>query len=763
MADISLLTSKPCLDKEFKARMNQFDIVSVAHKLTDDYVDKGWELLPIKLKYKSKLRKIKSVDERLENNFWCLLKLLGYNEMNAGRNFKVKIRRPPSQTLEKQIDVFAKDDETVIVAECKACNKLTKRQLQKDIEEFANLKGPISTEINRHYGKKLKIIWLFVTKNVIWSKPDKERACGEHINIITEKELNYYWTIAQHLGPAARYQFLAEFLQNQQIPELKDKKIPAIRGKLGGKTFYSFVSTPRNILKIAFVNHRMLNDPDGAPSYQRLIEKKRLKKIGSFIKNGGYFPTNILVNFVNKCRFEVVHKDEDTGIHYGQLYLPDKYRSVWVIDGQHRLYGYSEIDDKYLDDNIVIIAFENMKKEEEANLFVTINHEQQSVKKGLLDELEGELKWGSKIPSERIGSLASRLVSLLSSDVNQPFYNKVIAHGENRKKEKSLTVTNMKEALIKSGIIGKSLFNNKEYEPGFLCGLNDSSTLDKTRCFINYYFDYIRESNFELWELGRDGYLCNNVGVYGHILLFTSVIKYYEKKSGLNIRELDANELFIALEPYFEPITDYLSQATTKSMEDQFKVQYGSTGPRQYFYKLCKIINSKTPDFCPEGYLEWIETQNQELILEADKKIREINAIVCSIIGNVFKNMVGGNQYIEKTVGKRDPDLIAPAISKRLKEGKLDVPLEAYFDFIEFKKIVEIKDYWVNFKKFFDIPEVGEKGLAKNIKWMDRINELRRLPAHASTHRQYAPGDFDYINYIHESLTKKYETNLSYD
>ena len=746
-----LITTQAGLDKEYKSRLCNYEYVSVVHKLVEDYVEDGWEIMPKPSKLKSKLRKHKSTDERQENGFWCLLKSLGYKEMNFGRNFKIKIRRPPGETLEKQIDVFAKDDETVIVAECKASNKLTRRHLQKDIEEFANLKGPISTEINKLYGKKLKIIWIFVTKNIMWSKHDKERAIGENIKIITEKEQNYYWTIAQHIGPAARYQFLAEFLKDQSIPELKGKKVPAIRGKLGSKVFYSFVSTPRHLLKIAFVNHRMLNDPEGAPSYQRLIEKKRLKQIGTFIEKGGYFPTNILVNLVSKCRFDIVHKDDDAGIHYGQLYLPDKYRSVWVIDGQHRLYGYSNIDDKFLDDNIAIIAFENMSKVEEANLFVTINHEQKSVPKGLLDELEGELKWGSKLPNERIGAIASRLLSILSADVNQPFYEKISAQGESRKKEKNLTVTGIKEAFVKSGLLGKAILKMKEYEPGPLCGLDDSQTTDKARSVINYYFDNLRESNFDLWEIGREGYLCNNTGVHGHILLLASLIKYYEETSGLNVRELSADELFLELEKLIEPIAQFIKNANMKIMEDEFKVQYGSTGPRQYFYRLCKIVREKYSNFKPDGYSEWEETQNQENIDEADKKIKKLNSTVGSLIGKIFQKQFG-NQYIEKAIGKTKTDIYMKVVERRAKDGKMD--------FIDFKKIVEMKEYWSLFKNLFDIPEPGEKGLAKNIKWMERINELRRIPGHSSANREYDYGDFDYINNVYTRFMKNVEEQL---
>ena len=88
---------------------------------------------------------------------------------------------------------------------------------------------------------KPKILWMFVTENIIWSAPDRQRAENENIRIITEREFLYFRQLADHLGKAGRYQFLAEFLAGQDIPELSNKKIPAIEGTLGGHTFYCFV------------------------------------------------------------------------------------------------------------------------------------------------------------------------------------------------------------------------------------------------------------------------------------------------------------------------------------------------------------------------------------------------------------------------------------------------------------------------------------------------------------------------------------------
>jgi len=40
-----------------------------------------------------------------------------------------------------------------------------------------------------------------------------------------------------------------------------------------------------------------------------------------------------------------MHSFEERQIALGELYLPDRFKSVWVIDGQHRLYGFTEADD----------------------------------------------------------------------------------------------------------------------------------------------------------------------------------------------------------------------------------------------------------------------------------------------------------------------------------------------------------------------------------------------------------------------------------
>ena len=742
------------LKREAAKRRKAYEELSVPHSNVDDHASDGW-VVARSLKTKVRLRRPWRHDQRLENQVWYLFYLLGYPEISSGRDFHVTIERKKAEPYRKQIDALAKDDETVVVTECKSSENMTRRSLQKDIEEFSSLKGPLSNAIRQHYGAdyKPKILWIFFTNNVVWSHPDRQRAAGANIRVVTEKELAYYTQIADHLRSAARFQFLADFLQNQKIPEMENVRIPAVRGRIGGKTFYSFVSTPKQMLKIAFVNHRSLNDPDGAPSYQRLVSRTRLRQIARFVHDGGFFPTNILVNFKTKCRFETTAKDQETNVVFGNLHLPSRYKSAWIIDGQHRLYGYAPLAEKYLNQNIMVVAFERLKEHEEADLFVTINHEQKSVPKTLLDDLEGELKWGSERPSERVGAIGARLIGLLNTDVGEPLFGRVTQQGIPPTRKACLTVPALKTGLRQAGLVGVPIFKGKEYSPGALCGPSDSATLERARSALNSFFQRLENANPKQWEAGSEGYLCTNVALQAYLRLFGTLVDYMESNKAISARELETDELVAEIDEYLDPVLTRVGEASANQMEKQFKVQYGYGGPREYFYRLCAMIHDVFPDFAPEGLDEWSLEQSEDKIREADNKLKELNIRVQKTIFDLFKREFGEAYWENGVIDKK--------MKTRAYEKSLDddpdarLPLENYLDFIDYKKLVEHKTHWPKFRPYFDIAEPGEKGYSKNVRWMERINELRRIPAHATEKRQYRKGDFDYIDHFHDEFVAR--------
>jgi DNA sulfur modification protein DndB len=78
-------------------------------------VKEGWTVLPDKFKNSVKLRRAKPIDVALEDEVWSLVHKMGFNDYSKDRNFKIFI---DEDTPARQIDVFAKDDETALLFEC---------------------------------------------------------------------------------------------------------------------------------------------------------------------------------------------------------------------------------------------------------------------------------------------------------------------------------------------------------------------------------------------------------------------------------------------------------------------------------------------------------------------------------------------------------------------------------------------------------------------------------------------------------------------
>ena len=148
---------------EFRVRNRRYEEKMVTPGAISDYEAQGW-LIHRSLKTGVRMRKQRSGGQILEDRFWCCLYRLGYPELNEGRNFRI----PVAGEVTKQIDVFAKDAETVVIAECKTSEDYRKKSLQKDLAEFQANKKPIADAIRAHYGRdfKPKIIWLFALDNM---------------------------------------------------------------------------------------------------------------------------------------------------------------------------------------------------------------------------------------------------------------------------------------------------------------------------------------------------------------------------------------------------------------------------------------------------------------------------------------------------------------------------------------------------------------------------------------------------------------------
>ena len=647
----------------------------------------GW-IVQRENKSSYRMRRAKRFDEVLENRFWNVLYRFGYAELNAGRHFRVVVGKGDKAT-EKQIDVFAKDDETVVISECKACEVPTKRSLLKDLNEFAGLMKPIADAVRKHYGEafKPKFIWCFVTDNVRWSHEDLKRAQDHNIKVIRELELLYFEEFSRKIGAAARYQFHAEYLEDQQVPALSGRKVPAVKTKLGGTTAYLFSALAKDVLRIAFVNHRDLRDPSGAPSYQRLVKPARLKQIGAFLDEKGFFPNTILLNFHRPPRFEQVARDETSGVTFGKLILPDRYKSCWVIDGQHRLYGTVFTEEEYKNP-LFFVAFDKVTKAQEAHIFVEINAKQATVPPTLLSALDGEVKWDSDVPKERLAAIASRAVDLMNSRGSGPLEAKVVSPGITGGNQ-PLNLRSIQERIIITGILGSINAKTGEIMPGPCWAGTPEDSLVRLVELLNMHLEEVRNANPARWDMGRLGALCTNLGVGSQIRMLSELIRYVAYKDFLHPQTVELDELYAAIRPYMNKMFDYIKESSDEEFKSRFTVIFGSSGYHEYFFKLFSLIENDIPGLKPEGYEEFKRTTSAETTELADRQVKWIQAVVPTYLKDQLREKFGEN-FFEVVIPK---DIQKACQIKRVDDESEDkLPVEEYLDWIQFATLAGMKE-----------------------------------------------------------------------
>jgi hypothetical protein len=98
----------------------------------------------------------------------------------------------------------------------------------------------------------------------------------------------------------------------------------------------------------------------------------------------------------------------------------------------------------------------------EADLFITINHEQRSVSKSLLVTLQADLKLGSGDPKEAISALGSALVRSLSNDNTSPFFRRFENPGVPPSDSQNLTIAEAVKGLVRSNLFGRVLPKKQE-------------------------------------------------------------------------------------------------------------------------------------------------------------------------------------------------------------------------------------------------------------------------------------------------------------
>jgi DNA sulfur modification protein DndB len=701
-----------------RLRKPAFIYQTVPHDKVEFHEAEGWTI-DKKNKSSTRLCKPKPSHDKLEDDVWALAARMGFKELNADRQFTVHVGKDINP---RQIDVFAKDDETLLLIECTGCETPTKKNMSGLIEKIQSIRPNALKSINKHYDNrvKLKVRWVIVTRNVLWGDADLAKAKAARISVIRDQELQYYNQLTNQLKYAARYQLLADLFASEEIHSL-DLRVPATRGKMGKKVFYNFLIQPSELLKISYISHKASHDAEALGTYQRMLQSSRLKNIATYINDGGVFPTNVVINIESKSPLRFDKKENIGDSSFGTLYLPNRYAAAWVIDGQHRLYGYA-FSERAEKSTLPVLAFENLPVTEQARLFVDINHEQVRVSKNLLIELFADLHWDSEDPQVQLYALASRVIKILETSPISPIYQRIITTGKAKDARRCLTLTTLAEGLRKINLFGE--MRNGHFQPGALYFNDRNKSLKKASSFLSEYFNLFAKNNPENWELGDapGGYLCTNNAIVALLRILKAVCEYIDQKNTVRCDELTSEELIQEVTPLIQPILTYLKSASADDLK-LLRGQLGDKGQRTQALALMVFIHEKYTNFNPAGLQEYLDSWDEKGTEEGRTIVHEVqlklfNGVVAKL-RQAFPNKedwwVEGiplkvrNECVSRR--EQDPDRLDP---------------EQYLDLIDYKSIAA--QNWELFKDEFSLEEKG--GKEAQLKWIQQLNTIRNKISH---------------------------------
>ncbi len=485
-----------------------------------------------------------------------------------------------------------------------------------------------------------------------------------------------------------------------------------------------------------------------------MISPGRVKAIGDFIRSGGFFPTNILLNFVDNPKFSLLDNslNTDPTAKFGWLTLPSKYRSAWVIDGQHRLYGFSGLDEKYLDQNITVIAFSGLAKVKEADLFITINHKQKSVPKGLLVALLADLKMGDADPKTALSALASAVVRALNADKTSPLFQRFRMPDVPPTMQQNLTISEAVNGLNRAALLGKVM--SKAIAPAAFSAANDVETIERSRKILNGYFEPIASANPGRWAAGASAYICVNPGLRAHLMLLPEIMAYLTLKRGIDFASAPEDEVIAEINSVAKPICDFVHTASDEQVRDAFSRRFGEGGVKDYLYKLCEIIAKEFPDFGSEEFKKTIEQRASDTIAEASKDIMHISELLTDVVLKTLKSIHGAHTLDSGDAAYWELGIAKTVTKEKAYKRQQEEPQErrrrkeAYLDLIDMKEIVEQPNNWPHFQSTFSLASPGEKKGGKYTGWMARFNDIRKIAAHKNSLRTYTDDDLAFLDWV---------------
>lgn len=741
-----LVTGKELIGLKRK-RYQPFIYEKFEPELREKREKEGWQFDKI-LKNSVRMKKGKPLDELFEDEVWTLFASLGFSYMNRDRCLEISYGGAGTGTT-KQIDVFAVDDETILFIECKCSNIGKRGDFKKEIESINGIREGLFSEARKLFPNR-KTKYILATKNYEVTDNDRARMKELKIHHFDEYAIRYFSELTKHLGECARFQLLGNLFEGQKINAM-DNKIPAIEGKMGGYTYYSFSIEPEKLLKVAYVLHRNEANSEMMPTYQRIIKKSRLREIQKFVDGGGFFPNSLIISIDTKgkkLKFDIASPQAEKSIsRIGILHLPQLYRSAYIIDGQHRLYGYA--NSNYSSTNsIPVVAFVNLDKNKQVELFMEINENQKSVSKNLQNTLNADLLWSSEDWNKSRKALRLYIAQKLGEMPSSPLFERIII-GENEVSPTCcITIETIEKSLKSTDFLSRYSKGNIIEENGTFDKGKNEATSKILLPFITNCFNYIKENLPEEWEKGeRDqGILTINNSMYGLIKILNDIVNHLIKFNKINPKTDDPYHISQEVHYYLAPLVNFFDEITEDERKE-IRTNYGSGGKTKVWRIFQKVVSEHRKDFQPTGLQQWIRDNTKQYNVASFEMIHDLENFIKEDFSTKLKKKYG-DKWLTAGLPPKVYKQANNAMGKQNYNNSLNNVNKtvSIWDCVTIANCKDIATFGANwtdlFESSFTRPEEKKLpgGKAAKTEWLSKLNII-----YNSNNSNYSVSEEDYL------------------
>lgn len=552
----------------------------------------AYEIASVKARKELRQRK-QSVDDdstNYENEVWRLVHALEPARISLQRD-------PPIRYGDGKDDVFRPDvvalfPDNGLLIDAKSHNQAA--FILDWVSKYKSSRDGVRTGLRRDFACKNIIVVVAVDDPAAVPKRALDAVKQLQAHTLSRREVRYYLDLRKS-GVGIRDLFLGRL--NTKYVDVGDApNIPALEFRYGGRRkAYIFSANPRSILSRAFVSHRELHSPDQSIiGYQRMLQAAKLKEIRTYIEEGNTFPTPIIVSFPKHADVfqssgkiaQLVTKDGKTKVQFGHVQLPNKPLSIQIIDGQHRLFGYSRVkeDPSHL---IQVIAYQYVDDKEPASMFVDINSKQTSVKSSLMWELYPDIY---SMDADK-GHLA-----IISDVCEQVFLSKMKnkVHHISRGTRGPISFWAICNQINVGGLIG-----SKKGLAWFLAGKSPERAKEKLKLLLESYIEVMTELGTEASNKTiNEEWLFTNNGMIPMLRIMSRILRFDEKLRSDETLYSKKTQLKDIYRKYLRPLyAGFATKYDPPALKALRKQRSSGAGVNQTDVEMTQYIRTVSPVF----------------------------------------------------------------------------------------------------------------------------------------------------------------------